>query len=126
MNQRHTKLSVAACCASSRPSTVSWSVNANTCTPLLNARCTNLSLLEPTAYDYNRRLYSSLNRTTQVLGNQYKIILFNKLRRNCNYFKDKPILYIARGPSLDENLEWIKENQSKFFIVTIGATYKTY
>ena len=85
---------------------------------------TNLSLLEPTAYDYNRRLYSSLNRTTQELGNQYKIILFNKLRRNCNYFKDKPILYIAAGPSLDENLEWIKENQSKFFIVTIGATYK--
>ena len=28
------------------------------------------------------------------------------------------------GPSLDENIEWIKANQNKFFIVTIGAAYK--
>lgn len=31
---------------------------------------------------------------------------------------------MASGPSLDENIEWIKKNQNKFFIVTIGAAYK--
>jgi hypothetical protein len=41
-----------------------------------------------------------------------------------NLFKNIPVLYLAAGPSLDENIEWIKENQNKFFIVTIGAAYK--
>ena len=85
---------------------------------------TNLKTLEPTSYDYNRRLYSHLNRTTKLLSSNYKTILFNKLKKNCKFFNDIPILYIAAGPSLDENMDWIKQNQNKFFIVTIGAAYK--
>ncbi|MCT7553270.1 6-hydroxymethylpterin diphosphokinase MptE-like protein [Aliarcobacter butzleri] len=85
---------------------------------------TNLRTLDPMAYDYNRRLYSHLNRTTKLLKSKFKTILFNKLKKNCKFFSDKPILYIAAGPSLDENIEWIKQNQNKFFIVTIGAAYK--
>ncbi len=85
---------------------------------------TNLNTLEPTSYDYNRRLYSHLNRTTKLLSSNYKTILFNKLKKNCKFFNDIPILYIAAGPSLDENMDWIKQNQNKFFIVTIGAAYK--
>ncbi|MCT7556238.1 6-hydroxymethylpterin diphosphokinase MptE-like protein [Aliarcobacter butzleri] len=85
---------------------------------------TNLRTLDPMSYDYNRRLYSHLNRTTKLLKSKFKTILFNKLKKNCKFFRDKPILYIAAGPSLDENIEWIKQNQNKFFIVTIGAAYK--
>ncbi|MCG3676886.1 6-hydroxymethylpterin diphosphokinase MptE-like protein [Aliarcobacter butzleri] len=85
---------------------------------------TNLRTLDPMAYDYNRRLYSHLNRTTKLLKSKFKTILFNKLKKNCKFFSDKPILYIAAGPSLDENIKWIKQNQNKFFIVTIGAAYK--
>ena len=35
-----------------------------------------------------------------------------------------PVLYLAAGPSLDENLDWIEKNQDKFFIVTVGAAYQ--
>lgn len=87
---------------------------------ILNA----LHLLSPVGYDYNRKLYSNINRTTKYIRNGYKILLFNKIKKNFNLFKNIPILYIAAGPSLDENIEWIKENQNKFFIVTIGAAYK--
>src|SRR5574344_1390226 len=37
---------------------------------------------------------------------------------------DIPVLYLAAGPSLDENIDWIIKNQDKFFIVTIGSVYK--
>ncbi|MGJ0337745.1 motility associated factor glycosyltransferase family protein [Aliarcobacter cryaerophilus] len=82
-----------------------------------------ISDLSPVAYDYNRILYSHRNRTTKVL-NKYKIIQFHKIKDKTNIFKDIPILYIASGPSLDDNMDWIKQNQNKFFIVTIGSAYK--
>ncbi|MCT7541477.1 motility associated factor glycosyltransferase family protein [Aliarcobacter cryaerophilus] len=82
-----------------------------------------ISELSPVTYDYNRILYSHRNRTTKVL-NKYKIIQFHKIKDKTNIFKDIPILYIASGPSLDDNIDWIKQNQNKFFIVTIGSAYK--
>ncbi|WP_323652125.1 motility associated factor glycosyltransferase family protein [Aliarcobacter butzleri] len=82
------------------------------------------STLSPESYDYNRMLYTHINRTTYYINNQYKFILFKKIKSYSKFFENIPILYIAAGPSLDENLTWIKENQNKFFIVTIGAAYK--
>lgn len=83
-----------------------------------------LAILDPTTYDYNRRMYVHLNRSTKYVKDGYKILLFNKLKNDFNFFKNIPILYLAAGPSLDENIDWIKKNQNKFFIVTIGAAYK--
>lgn len=83
-----------------------------------------LTTLDPTTYDYNRRMYVHLNRSTKYVKDGYKILLFNKLKNDFNFFKNIPILYLAAGPSLDENIDWIKKNQNKFFIVTIGAAYK--
>jgi len=48
----------------------------------------------------------------------------NVIQEKFSFFENIPILYIAAGPSLDENIEWIKKYQDKFFIVTIGAAYK--
>ncbi|MFW2592082.1 6-hydroxymethylpterin diphosphokinase MptE-like protein [Aliarcobacter butzleri] len=76
----------------------------------------------PINYDYNRRLYIFINRVTNYI-NKYNFILFDKIK-DFNLLNNIPILYIAAGPSLDENLEWIKQNQNKFFIVTVGAAYK--
>ncbi|WP_121628143.1 motility associated factor glycosyltransferase family protein [Poseidonibacter antarcticus] len=84
----------------------------------------NLLLAKPTQYDYNRRLYTHINRTTKYLGDKYKILQFDRIQNNLDFFDNIPILYIASGPSLDENINWIKENQNKFFIVTIGSSYK--
>ncbi len=83
-----------------------------------------LNSVRPTAYDYSRMLYIHVNRTTKVLNNGYKILQLNEIKEKSEIFKNIPILYLAAGPSLDENLEWIKKNQDKFFIVTIGAAYK--
>lgn len=83
-----------------------------------------VNILDPIGYDYNRYLYTYINRTTRNLDSEYRTLLFNKINEKCNIFKNIPILYLAAGPSLDENIEWIKENQNKFFIVTIGAACK--
>ena len=83
-----------------------------------------LNTLNPVGYDYNRYLYTHVNRTTQYIKEKYRIILFDKIKEKCDIFCKTPILYIAAGPSLDENINWIKENQDKFFIVTIGSAYK--
>lgn len=80
--------------------------------------------IKPTSYDYNRYLYTYINRVTKVLDNKYKILLLNEMKEKFQFLKDKPVLFLGAGPSLDENIEWIKINQEKFFIVTIGAAYK--
>lgn len=78
----------------------------------------------PTSYDYNRFLYIFVNRVTKLLKENYKIIDFEKIKKEYKEFENKKILYLAAGPSLDDNIEWIKENQNKFLIVTVGAAYK--
>jgi len=83
-----------------------------------------IHLLDPVGYDYNRMLYCNANRNTKYVKDGYKILLFNKIKENFNLVDNIPILYIAAGPSLDENISWIKANQNRFFIVTIGAAYK--
>ena len=83
-----------------------------------------LHILNPVAYDYNRMLYVHFNRSTKYIKDRYKFLLFNKTKKSLNLLKNIPVLYIAAGPSLDDNIEWIKQNHNKFFIVTIGAAYK--
>lgn len=82
-----------------------------------------ISSLNPEAYDYNRRLYMYVNRSTKYLNN-YKIPMLKNIEKSCDIFKNTPILYIAAGPSFGENIDWIKENQNKFFIVTVGSAFK--
>ncbi|MFY9080741.1 DUF115 domain-containing protein, partial [Aliarcobacter butzleri] len=83
-----------------------------------------LHTMNPMAYDYNRRIYIHTNRTTKRLQENYKFLNLRSIRNNSKLFDEKPILYIAAGPSLDENLDWIKENQNKFFIVCIGRSLR--
>ena len=84
----------------------------------------SLHILNPVAYDYNRMLYVHFNRATKYIKDGYKFLLFNKTKKSLNLLKNIPVLYIAAGPSLDDNIEWIKKNHNNFFIVTIGAAYK--
>ena len=84
----------------------------------------SLHILNPVAYDYNRMLYVHFNRATKYIKDGYKFLLFNKTKKSLNLLKNIPVLYIAAGPSLDDNIDWIKKNHNRFFIVTIGAAYK--
>lgn len=81
-------------------------------------------LIKPTSYDYNRYLHTFINRTTKVLNSKYKVLLTNKVKEDFHFLEKIPILFLAAGPSLGESIEWIKENQNKFFIVSIGGAYK--
>lgn len=85
---------------------------------------TILHTINPVGYDYNRKLYTFINRATKVWNSNYNILLFDKIKNKYEIFKNTPILYLAAGPSLDENIDWIKENQNRFCIITIGAAYK--
>ncbi|MDX4038851.1 motility associated factor glycosyltransferase family protein [Aliarcobacter skirrowii] len=78
---------------------------------------------KPSGYDFTRYLYHYINKTTTAIKDGYKFLLFNKIQKDLTIFEDLPVLYLAAGPSLDENIEWIKENQDRFFIVTIGSVY---
>ncbi|QEZ88263.1 motility accessory factor [Aliarcobacter cibarius] len=79
---------------------------------------------KPMMYDHNRKLYIHLNRTVKRIEEKFNFPQFETISKEFDYFKNIPVLYIAAGPSLDENLEWIKLNQNKFFIVSIGAAYQ--
>ena len=70
---------------------------------------------KPTIYDHNRKLYIHLNRTTKRITEQYNFLQFKNISENLNYFTNLQILYLAAGPSIDENIEWIKDNQNRFF-----------
>ncbi|MCT7537890.1 motility associated factor glycosyltransferase family protein [Aliarcobacter butzleri] len=83
-----------------------------------------LQTMNPTSYDYNRRMYVHMNRTTKCFQENYKFLDFKKIKQNSKLFENIPILYVAAGPSLDENIDWIKQNQNKFFIVCIGRVLK--
>lgn len=79
--------------------------------------------MKPTSYDYNRYLYVYIKKATQLLKKHYPVLQMNLMRKNTHFFKDKKVLYIAGGPSFGENIEWIKSNQNKFYIVAVGAAY---
>ena len=64
-----------------------------------------------------------VNRNTKYI-NYYKMPMFKNIEKTCDILKDIPVLYIAAGPSLGDNIEWIKKNQNKFFIVTVGSALK--
>lgn len=41
-----------------------------------------------------------------------------------NFLKDKRVLFLAAGPSLEQNLDFVYENKNKFIIIAVAATLK--
>ena len=73
------------------------------------------------SFDYNRILYNFVRNVSLKFNNSNNILLTNKLKENFNLFNNKPLIFIGAGPSLDDHIDWIKDNQKNFFIVTIGS-----
>lgn len=78
-----------------------------------------------TTFDYNRILYNVFKKNSLQWNNKYPKLVLKDIKNHFDYFEDKPVLFVAAGPSLGDNLAWIKENQNKFIIATVGAAYKT-
>jgi len=70
-------------------------------------------------YTYDRT-FLSIFRTNKYITNNYKILDISKIH-SLNFSK-KPILLLAAGPSLQRNIEFVKENKDRFTIVAIYAT----
>jgi len=88
----------------------------NTLSAVLNTK--------PSSFDYNRILYNFTRNISEKISSAYNILELNKLKKSFTFLSDKPVLYIAAGPSLNENIDWIKKVQNSFFIVTVGAAVK--
>ena len=70
-------------------------------------------------YPYHRT-FLSLFRTNNYIMEGFKTLNISKVN-NLDFTK-KPILYLAAGPSLQNNIDFVKEFQDKFTIVAIYAT----
>ncbi len=74
-------------------------------------------------FDYLKLLHDTFYSISKHIDN-YKILTTKKKFSNFSFFKDKPVIIIGAGPSLLHNIKWLKDNQKKFIIVSIGASYK--
>ncbi|QKF68391.1 motility accessory factor [Arcobacter venerupis] len=82
-----------------------------------------LYLSNGSSYDYTKLLFDTFYSVSKHI-NKYKILTTKNKSANFSLTNDKPTLLIGAGPSLGKNLKWLKENQDKFILVAIGATYK--
>lgn len=72
---------------------------------------------QATKMDFTRKLLVYKNSIENISKN-IKILNINTLS-HC--FFNKKIILLGSGPSLDGNLNWLKENQHSFIIVSVGA-----
>ena len=107
----------------------------------------NNFIQENTFYKYFSTNYNISNYFDRILNIvlekdpfvfNYRLILDNVIKKSCNNFNkyntitfnensnvfDHNILFVGAGPSLGQNIQWIKENQNKFIIVAMGAALK--
>ncbi|MEA3315260.1 MAG: 6-hydroxymethylpterin diphosphokinase MptE-like protein, partial [Campylobacterota bacterium] len=86
-------------------------------------RILSVSAVEnPFNYDYQRILNDLIKNSMKKISSS-KIL--NTQNNSNNILKDKKILFLAAGPSLERNIKWIKENKNKFIIIAVAATLKT-
>jgi hypothetical protein len=92
--------------------------------------CTNHNI-----HDYFERILATVSRNNPNAFNYWKYIdgLLKPVFENIvqypvlntvthhSLLKNKPILFIAAGPSFSKNISWVKQNKDAFFIVAIGA-----
>lgn len=77
---------------------------------------------DPFSFNYFFTLFKQAKISFDRIGN-YDVLTFGKELKD-NFFKDKKVLLVGAGPSLDNHIDWIQENQDSFVIVAMGASYK--
>lgn len=76
-----------------------------------------------TLFGYNSMLYTVVKNLAHRI-NKYPFLYF-PIEKSLTVFHQKPVVYVCAGPSLEDNLQWLKKYQNKFIVATIGAAYKT-
>jgi len=75
------------------------------------------------SFPYSSEL-KELLKAPEYLIQSYPFLNLSKVHNN-KFINNKPVLLLAAGPSLDNNLQWLKENYHKFVIIAILATTNT-
>lgn len=75
------------------------------------------------AYSHSRLLVKNI-KVMYKLKEHFKFLNLLKKERE-HFFQDKPILILGAGPSLHNNIEWLKKNNDKFIIMAALVTLKT-
>jgi len=75
------------------------------------------------SFHYKTELYKYL-RPLEYLNDGYKVLNLSRHIKN-DLLYSKPVLLITAGPSLEKNIEWLKENHERFIIMAVSATLKT-
>ncbi len=64
-----------------------------------------------------------IKRATKLIKEKYNFIDFSKTYDI--FSKDTPVIIVAPGPSMAGKIQWLKENQDKFIILSLGAAVQT-
>jgi len=75
------------------------------------------------SFPYTSQL-KELLKAPEYLIQGYPFVDFSSIHEN-KLLDSKPVLLIASGPSLGNNIEWLKENQDKFIIIAVLSSIKT-
>jgi len=78
--------------------------------------------LSTTSFTFNHRMVlNNLANNASLKINNYNTLQINKI---IDPVIDKPVLFVAAGPSLDDEIEWLESSSDKFVVVALGASYK--
>lgn len=73
-------------------------------------------------YPHERILHKN-QRVLQRIHEKKNFINLEK-KENETFFKDKPVLVLAAGPSLHNNIEWLQKNKNNFITIAVFATLR--
>lgn len=62
-------------------------------------------------------------RPLEYINRGFNVLNISK-RWEDSFFSEKPVLLLAAGPSLQKNIEWVKQHHHKFIVVALSATLK--
>ena len=71
-----------------------------------------------------KALLNKYLRPLEYINDGFKITNFLQHFEN-SLFKDKPVLVLGAGPSLEHNIEWLKENHQRFILMAVSSTLRT-
>jgi hypothetical protein len=80
------------------------------------------SINTPTAFPYLHTI-TNVQKNLKYAHDGYKFLNYTKVSE-ARVLRNKKILIIAAGPSLDEYMDWIQINQSKFVIICVDVILK--
>lgn len=86
---------------------------------LLSDIATKMMNSHSSLFSYKSQL-KSFKTTFKYMKEDYNFLRIKPLL-NSNRLKKYPTLIISAGPSVAKNMEWIKENQKKFYIIAVNT-----